>query len=104
MILPASIDKMISDLDPGEVTYGKEYSTMFLKFCSYVCIIKNKKLNLPNIFLCLLKEPEIRQIFKILCDVETDYDALKYFLQYDPNLHRSKYIRNYITNNGLIVK
>lgn len=104
MILPASIDKMITDLDPGEVTYGKEYSTMFLKFCSYVCIIKNKKLNLPNIFLCLLKDPEIRQTFKILCDVETDYDALKYFLQYDPNLHRSKYIRNYIANNGLLVK
>jgi len=31
--------------------------------------------------------------------IESDYDALKYFLQYDPSLYKSKYIRNYLNEN-----
>lgn len=89
----------ISNTNPVEVTYDNEYTQLFLSFCSYVCVVKNKKLNLPNIFLFLLKEPQLREIFKMLCDVETDYDVLKCFLDHDPTLHRSKYIRNYLQQN-----
>jgi len=89
----------IAQTDPVEVAYENEYVHLFLSFCSYVCIIKNKKLNLPNIFLCLLREPELRDVFKMLVDVETDYDVLKCFLDHDPTLHRSKYIRNFLIQN-----
>lgn len=99
------IKSTLSNTDPVEVAYENEYMHIFLSFCSYVCIIKNKKLNLPNIFLCMLKEPQLREMFKMLCDVETDYDVLKCFLDHDPTLHRSKYIRNYLqTNPKLNVK
>lgn len=90
---------MLSNTNPVEIAYEGEFSHIFLTFCSFVCILKNKKLNLPNIFLWLLKEPELRDIFKMLCDVETDYDVLKCFLEHDPTLHRSKYIRNYLNDN-----
>jgi predicted patatin/cPLA2 family phospholipase len=93
------IQGSISNTNPVDVAYEHEYTHLFLSFCSYVCVIKNKKLNLPNIFLFLLKEPPLREIFKMLCDVETDYDVLKCFLDYDPTLHRSKYIRNYLQQN-----
>lgn len=93
------IQGTISNTNPMEVLYDQEYSHLFLSFCSYVCIVKNKKLNLPNIFLFLMKEPELREVFKMLCDVETDYDVLKCFLDYEPTLHRSKYIRNYLQEN-----
>lgn len=99
------IKSTLSNTDPVEVAYENEYMHIFLSFCSYICIIKNKKLNLPNIFLCMLKEPQLREMFKMLCDVETDYDVLKCFLDHDPTLHRSKYIRNYLqTNPKLNVK
>lgn len=93
------IQGSISNTNPVDVAYENEYTHLFLSFCSYVCIVKNKKLNLPNIFLFLLKEPQLRETFKMLCDVETDYDVLKCFLDYDPTLHRSKYIRNYLQQN-----
>ena len=93
------VKSSLSNTDPVEMAYDKEYEHLFLSFCSYVCIIKNKKLNLPNIFLFLLKEPPLREIFKMLCDVETDYDVLRCFLDHDSTLHRSKYIRNYLQQN-----
>lgn len=93
------INDMLANTNPVDVTYDKEYEHLFLSFCSYVCVIKNKKMNLPNIFLCLLREPSLRDLFKLLCDVETDYDVLKCFLDHEPTLHRSKYIRNYLQQN-----
>lgn len=93
------ISGMIGNGDPVNNTYQREYLHLFLGFCSYVCIVKNKKMNLPNIFLWLLREKELRDTFKMVCDVETDYDVLKCFLKHDPTLYRSKYIRNYIQAN-----
>ena len=60
-------------------------------------------MNLPNIFLWLLREEKLRNVFKMLCDVETDYDVLKCFLEYDPSLHRSKYIRNFLQDSGTLI-
>lgn len=93
------IQGAISNTNPVDTAYDNEFTHLFLSFCSYVCIVKNKKLNLPNIFLFLMKEESLREIFKMTCDVETDYDVLKCFLEYDPTLHRSKYIRNYLQDN-----
>ncbi len=89
----------IADTNPVDRAYENEFTHLFLCFCSHVCIIKNKKLNLPNIFLFLLKEPDLRDLFKKLCDIDSDYDVLKSFLEYDPTLHRSKYIRNFLQDN-----
>lgn len=95
----STIKETINNNDPVKAAYDNEFTQIFLSFCAFVCIIKNKKMNLPNIFLWLLKEPELREVFKMICDVETDYDVLKCFLTYDPTLHRSKYIRNYLQDN-----
>lgn len=99
-----NIQETIVKSDPMYQAYENEYSHMFLSFCSFVCIIKNKKMNLPNIFLCMMRESRLREIFKQICDVDTDYDVLKCFLKYDPTLHRSKYIRNYLQENEIKIK
>lgn len=97
--MTSTIKQTIQADDPVKSAYDNEFTHLFLSFCSYVCVIKNKKMNLPNIFLWLLKEPQLREIFKMTCDVETDYDVLKCFLKYDSTLYRSKYIRNYLQTN-----
>lgn len=94
-----NIQETITNVDPVSKAYENESTRLFLSFCSFVCIIKNKKMNLPNIFLWLLKDENIRQVFKMLVDIDSDYEALKYFLQYDPTLYKSKYIRNYLNEN-----
>ena len=88
-----------NDTDPAKKVYEQECSTIFLSFCSFVCIIKNKKMNMANIFLCMLKSAELRKAFRAVCDVDNDYEVLKCFLNYDPALHRSKYIRNFLAEN-----
>ena len=97
--MSSPIQQSIQSNDPVKVAYDNEFTHLFLSFCSYVCIVKNKKMNLPNIFLWLLKEPELREVFKMISDAETDYDVLRCFLAYDPTLYRSKYIRNYLQTN-----
>lgn len=94
------ITQTIKSNDPIENTYHQEYRHSFLSFCTLVCMIKNKKLNLANIFLIMLQEPKIRTIFKNMSDIDNDYDALKKFLEYDITLHKSKYIRNFLDANN----
>lgn len=82
--------------DPIEKTYHSEYRHQFLSFCTLCCMMKNKKLNLANIFLMLLQQPEMLVIFKDMCEIDSDYVALKKFLEYDISLHKSKYIKNFL--------
>ena len=87
--------------DPSSRICEYEYKESFLCFCSLICIIHNKKLNLANIFLLLLKDDEIMILYKRLCDFDNDYGALRCFLAYDSTLHKSKYIKKYLNaRNG----
>ena len=74
----------------------EEYKQAFISFCSLMCLIHNKKLNLANIFLLLLKHEKIMDLYKEVCQVDHDYEGLKMFLDYDNTLHKSKYIKKYL--------
>jgi hypothetical protein len=92
-----SITQTIKNQCPVEKLSLAEIDKAFLTFCSYMCILHNKKLNLANIFLLLLKHENILTLFQGMCDLDSSYDCMKYFLQRDPSLHKSKYIKNYIS-------
>lgn len=63
-----------------------------------VCQLNNKKLNLAKIFITLLQDSTLRGIFMELTSIETEFDLLKKFLEYDQTLHKSKYIKSYISS------
>ena len=88
---PASINP-----NPSVRVCEEELKDLFLNFCSFLCIVHNKKLNLPNIFLLLLKEDKVNKLYKDMADFDTDYEAFKSFLDYDSSLHKSKYIKKYL--------
>ncbi len=75
-----------------------------LSFCSFLTIVYGKKLNLPNIFLLLLKNKKYRDLFKSMLDLECDYQIFKMFVDYDPTLHKSKYISKYLNKNKNALK
>ena len=56
MILP---DLNVEKYDPSLAICSSEFKILFLNFCSLMCVINNKKLNLANIFLFLLKDKDI---------------------------------------------
>lgn len=90
---------MESDIDKDENTHN------FLCFCSLVCIINGKKLNLPNIFLLVLKNETYKNLLKCLLSIDNDYDLFKFFIEYDPTISKSKYISKYLNSSqGIKVK
>jgi len=77
-----------------------EAEHLFLSFCSFVTLMYTKKMNLANVFLVLLQNKALRELFKIYCDAETDFAAVQMFLKFDPSLHKSKYIMKYLNSKG----
>ncbi len=77
----------------------------FLKFCSFVCILHGKKLNIANIFLIVLKNPNYRELLRLALDVDTDLQIFRYFLRFDASLSKSKYISKFLNSKeGLKLK
>lgn len=76
----------------------KENLHLFKVFCSFLCIVKSKKYNLANILLIYLQEQNVRDLFKSYLSVDTDFEAIKLFLEFDPTLYKSKYIMKYLNN------
>ena len=67
-----------------------------------MCILYNKKLNLANIFLLLLKEKRVKNLYNNMCEFDSDFEGMKYFLDYDGSLHKSKYIKKYLNAENKI--
>jgi hypothetical protein len=88
----------ITSNNPIENTYVKEVTHTFMGFCSFISILHNKKVNLPNIFIMLLKDKRLRTFFKELLDIDTDFELVQIFLFFDPSLHKSKYIMKYVNS------
>jgi hypothetical protein len=76
----------------------KENLHLFKTFCSLLCIIKSKKYNMANILLLYLQDSSVRDLFKELLSVGTDFEAIKLFLEFDPTLYKSKYIMKYLND------
>jgi len=78
-----------NEFNPIDSINFVESDHLLLCFCSFICILNNKKLNLPNIFLLLIENPIYRNLFKSMTDIESDYEVFERFIQYDPSLSKS---------------
>ncbi len=84
--------------NPIEFARSKEVGHAFMSFCSFVSILNNKKINVPNIFILLLKEAKLRSLFKEILEIDTDFEMVKTFVHFEPSLHKSKYIMKYLNS------
>jgi hypothetical protein len=77
----------------------------FLCFCSLMCILNGKKLNLPNIFLLVLKNEAYKGLLKYMLTIDNDYELFKFFIDYDSKISKSKYISKYLNSvQGVKIK
>ena len=76
-----------------------ELNHLFLSFCSYATLTSAKKLNIANILLLLLQNKELREFFKLYCDVSSDFAVVQTFLKFDPGLYKSKYVMKFLNNS-----
>tara|TARA_R110002020_G_scaffold270397_1_gene485689 strand:+ start:222 stop:497 length:276 start_codon:yes stop_codon:yes gene_type:complete len=86
---------------PYTVLEKKDIVHKFLTLCSFVSVCENKKLNLANVFLLVLKEKNYRDLFKESLIIESNFDLVRLFLQHDPYLYKSKYITKFLKKHTL---
>jgi len=76
----------------------EENKDLFINFCTLINTISNKKINLANIFLLLLKEKKILELYLNVCEFDNEFEGLKYFLEFDSSIHKSKYVKKYLNS------
>lgn len=84
---------------PTSSIIDQETDHLLLSFCTFCTLIKGKKLSLQNIFVLILKEEKLRNILKDLLCVDSNFELVKLFLQFDPTIVESKYITKYLNLN-----
>lgn len=85
----------------GDIT-KRELDHLLLCFCTFCCLIKGKKLSLQNIFVLVLKEEKLRKMLKTLLTVDNDFEMVKIFIEFEPQIAESKYITKYLNQNKKI--
>jgi len=86
---------------PYTVLEKKDIIHKFLTLCSFVSICENKKLNLANVFLLVLKEKKYRDLFKDSLIIESNFELVRLFLLHEPYLYKSKYITKFLKKHTL---
>ena len=63
-------------------------------------VSKGKKLSLQNIFILVLQEEKIRNVLKDLLTIETNFDVVKLFIDFEPSITKSKYITKFLNSHS----
>ena len=84
---------------PSRNMIQDETEHLLLSFCTLCSLIKGKKLSLQNIFLIVLQEERLRNILKELLCIDTNYELVKLFVNYDPLISVSKYVTRFLNTN-----
>jgi hypothetical protein len=60
--------------------------------------LKGKKLSIQNVFIQTLQSEKLKTIFKEILNLETDFELVKVFLDFDPTISKSKYVTKYLNS------
>tara|TARA_R110000824_G_scaffold34014_1_gene108644 strand:+ start:1329 stop:1625 length:297 start_codon:yes stop_codon:yes gene_type:complete len=88
--------------NPSKAVIKNESEHLLLCFCTFCSLLKGKKLSLQNIFILVLQEKKLRDILKELLTIETNFDVVKLFIDFEPSITKSKYITKFLNANSNI--
>ena len=88
--------------NPSKALIKEETEHLLLCFCTFCSLLKGKKLSLQNIFILVLQEEKLRNILKELVTIETNFDVVKLFIDFEPAITKSKYITKFLNSNSSI--
>ena len=83
---------------PSLAIIKDETEHTILSFCSLCNILQGKKLSLQNVFIAVLKDSKYREVLKDLLDVDSDFELVRFFIDYDSTITKSKYVTKYINS------
>ena len=89
-----------TEKSPADELQDEEYYDLIINFCSFVCLLKNKKMNFPSIFVEVIKNPVILHLYIDYCGFDDSREAMREFMKIDESIVRSKFLKKYINQNG----
>ena len=87
---------------PSSSFIKDETDHLLMCFCTFCSLLKGKKLSLQNVFILVLQEKRLRAILKELLTIETNFDVVKLFIDFEPSITKSKYITKFLNSNSNI--
>lgn len=85
-------------IDPSSNLISEESDHLFLCYCSFINNITGKKLSTQNVFIETLNNEKYKKILKEILNLETDYEIVRVFLDFDPSISKSKIVSTFIKN------
>jgi hypothetical protein len=85
-------------IDPSSNLIEEESTHLFLCYCTFVMNVKGKKLSIQNVFIQTLQSEKLKNIFKEILNLDTDFELVKVFLDFDPTIAKSKYVTKYLNS------
>ena len=83
-------------IDPSSAIIEDESSHLFLCYCTFINNITGKKLSTQNVFIETLNNEKYKKILKEILNLETDYEIVRVFLDFDPSIAKSKIVNVYL--------
>jgi hypothetical protein len=62
--------------------------------------LKGKKLSIQNVFIQTLQSEKLKNIFKEILNLDTDFELVKVFLDFDPSICKSKYVTRWLRTDS----
>ena len=90
----------MSEESPLHHIQDNEYYGLVLNFCTYMCMVKNKKMNFPSIFVEIIKNPDILSLYCDFCGFSDEREAVRAFMEIDDSIVRSKFLKKYINQKN----
>jgi len=83
-------------IDPSHNLIEEESNHIFLSFCTFVMNLKGKKLSVQNVFVQTLQDEKLKNVMKTMMSLDSDYELVRVFLDFDPCVAKSKQITKYL--------
>jgi len=85
-------------IDPSSAIIEDESSHLFLCYCTFINNITGKKLSTQNVFIETLNNEKYKKILKEILNLETDYEIVRVFLDFDASIAKSKIVTKMINS------
>ena len=86
---------------PYEDIQTVEFEKSFYSFCTFVSLLHDKKMNFATVFLKILEDKALRDIFISIIEEENEFTAIKKYIETEPSITKSKYVTKFLNKfNG----
>lgn len=88
----------MSVIDPANNMVKHEQLHLFMCYCTLVMNLAGKKISIQNVFVQTLENDKMRGILKDLLTLDSDFEVVMLFLDFDPSIAKSKYVTRFLNN------